>query len=224
MVRIQLDGVQHFDPAKIITGAGVRVSDLSLDDALARLLSAIAATLQSEDTVDMNMAGSMFAGFTSTDDSTVVQTAGGLAVICKLATKRLWPATSADGAPHGGMRHLEGLIFLVSRQGAPPASPTLQHQSQQLSTPPPQEMREHGDRTLGKHPCNEPTDTNTGDTSGDGAALLTTTTPARQVRVRLHFSICFALRAHKHLGLPVTFHALIKRWLRSSLCPGVVET
>ena len=36
LVTIQRDGVQHFDPAKIITGAGVRVSDLSIDDAPAR--------------------------------------------------------------------------------------------------------------------------------------------------------------------------------------------
>ena len=127
MVTIQLDGVQHFDPAKFIMGAGLRVSDLSLDDALAELLSVIAATPQLTDAVDTNMAGSVFAAFTSADGSTVVETAAVLAVICKLATERLWPATSADGAPHGGMHHLEGLILLPAPQGPPPAPPTLQH-------------------------------------------------------------------------------------------------
>ena len=32
LVMIQRDGVQPFDPARIITGAGVRVSDLSIDN------------------------------------------------------------------------------------------------------------------------------------------------------------------------------------------------
>ena len=85
MVTIQCDGVQHFDPAKIITGAGVRVSDLSLNDALAEPLSAIAATPQSADAVDMNMTGSIYADFTSADGSTAVKTTAALAVICKLA-------------------------------------------------------------------------------------------------------------------------------------------
>ena len=74
MVTIQRVGVQHFEPAKIITGAGVRVSDLSLDDALAELLKAIAATPQSADVVGMNMTGSMFASITSEDGSTAVKT------------------------------------------------------------------------------------------------------------------------------------------------------
>ena len=96
MITIPRDGVQHFDPAKIIPGAGVRVSDLSLDDALAELFSTIVTTPQSVDAVDTNMMGSMFAAFTSADVSTAVKTATTLAVICKLATDRLWPATSAD--------------------------------------------------------------------------------------------------------------------------------
>ena len=116
MVTIQRDGVQHFDPSKIITGAGVRVSDLSIDDALAELLGAIATTPQSADAMDSNSTGSMFAAFTSADGSTAVKTAAALAVICKLATERLWPATSADGVPHGGMRHLDGLLLLPARQ------------------------------------------------------------------------------------------------------------
>ena len=107
MVTIQRDGVQHFDPSKIITGAGIRVSGLSLDDALAKLLGAIATTPPSADAMDSNMTGSMFAAFTSADGSTAVKTATALAAIFKLATERLWPATSADGAPHGGMRHLD---------------------------------------------------------------------------------------------------------------------
>ena len=183
MVTIQRDSVQHFDPAKIITGAGVRVSDLSVDDVLAELLSVIAATPQSADAVDSNMTGSMFANFTSADCSTAVKTSAALAVICKLATERLWPAMSANRATHGGMRHLNGLILLPARQGPPPASPTSQHQSQHPSAPSsPQEIEEHGDSTLGKRPRDEPTDTNTGDTSGAGATLLTTITPKRQVR------------------------------------------
>ena len=88
MVTIQHNGVQHFDPAKPITGAGVRVSDLSLEDALAELLSVIAATPQSADAVDMNMTGSMFTAFTIADGSTAVKTAATLAVIYKLPTKR----------------------------------------------------------------------------------------------------------------------------------------
>ena len=140
MVTIQRDGVQHFDPAKIITGAGERVSDLSLGDALAELLSVIAATPQPADAVDMKMTGSMFAAFTSAEGSTAAKPAAALAVICKLATEHLWPATSADEAPHGGIRHLEGLILLPAPQRPPPASSTPQHQSQQPSTPPPQEI------------------------------------------------------------------------------------
>ena len=195
MVTLQRDGVQHFDPAKIITGAGVPVSDLSLDDALAEFLNAIATSPHSADVVYTNMTGSMFAAFTNADSSTAAKTAAALAVICKLATKCRWPATSADGAPHREMGHLEGLILLSNRQGPPPASPTPQHQSQHPSTPLPQEIREHGGKTLGKHPRDKPTDTNTGDTSGAGATLLTTITPARQVR--LSFCICFAWRAHE---------------------------
>ena len=83
---------------------------------------------------------------------------------------------------------------------------------------PPQEIRKHGDGTLGKHARNEPNDTNTGDTSGSRATLLTTTTPARQVRLRV--SYCFAWRAHAILGRLATFYALAKRWLKSFLCPG----
>ena len=45
LVMIQRDGVQHFDPAKIITGAGVRVSDLSIDDAPARQVRLISIFL-----------------------------------------------------------------------------------------------------------------------------------------------------------------------------------
>ena len=101
MVTIQRDGVQHFDPSKLTTGAGVRVSDLSIDDALAELLGAIAATPQSADAMDSNLTGSMFAAFTNADGSIAVKTAAALAVICKLATEHLWPATSTDGVPHG---------------------------------------------------------------------------------------------------------------------------
>ena len=75
MVTIQRDGVQYFDPAKIITRAGVRVSDLSIDDALAELFGAIATTPQSTDAIDSNLTGSMFAAFTSADGSTAVKTA-----------------------------------------------------------------------------------------------------------------------------------------------------
>ena len=135
-----------------------------------------------------------------------------------LPVENLWPMTSADGASHGGMRYLEDLILLPSPKEAPPASPTPPHQSQQPSTPPPQEIRQHGDGTLGKHPRNEPTDTNTGDTSEAGGTLLTTITPARQVR--LSFFVCFAWRAHEILGRLATFHGLAKRWCRSFLYPG----
>ena len=117
MVTAQRDGVQHFHPAKIITGAMVRVSDLSLDDALTELLSVIAAPPQWADAVDMNMTCSMFASFTNANGSTAVKTAAALAVICKRATEPLWPATLAGGAPHGGMRHLEGLILLPAYHG-----------------------------------------------------------------------------------------------------------
>ena len=170
MVTIQRDGVQHFDPTKIITGAGVRVSDLSLDDALAELLGANTTTLQSADAMDSNMIGSMFDAFTSADGSTAVKTAVALAVICKLATERLWPATSADGAPHGGMRHLDGLILLPARQGPPPASPGPQQQSHHPFTPPPPQEIEGS--TLGKRPRDEPTDTNAGDTAEMGQPCL----------------------------------------------------
>ena len=196
-------------------GAGVYVSDLSLNDALAELLSVITATPQS---ADMNMTCSMFAAFTSADSNTAVKTAVGLAVICKLVTERLWPVTSADGAPYGGMHHLERLILLPAPQGPPSATSTPRHQSQQPSTPPPQEIGEHGDGTLGRHPRDEPTDTNTDDTSGAGATLLTMITPARQVG--LSFSIYVAWRVHELLGRLATFHALAKRWLRSFLCQG----
>ena len=80
MVTIQRDGVHPFDPAKIIKGAGVHVSDLLLDDALAELLNVIASTTQSADAVDMNMIGFMFATFTSAGCSTAVKTAAALAV------------------------------------------------------------------------------------------------------------------------------------------------
>ena len=81
MVSIQRDGVQHFDPAKIITGAGVRVSDLSIDDALAELLGAIACTPPTADATDANLTGSMFAAFASADGCTAVKTAAAVAVI-----------------------------------------------------------------------------------------------------------------------------------------------
>ena len=151
LVTIQRDGVHHFDPAKIITGAGVRVSDLSIDDALDELLGAIASTPQSADAMDANLTGSMFVAFTSADGSTAVKTAAALAVICKLATERLWPVTSTDGVPHGGMRHLDGFLLLPTHQGLHPASPSpQQQQAQQPPTPPsPQETE---DSLLGKHP------------------------------------------------------------------------
>ena len=121
LVTIQRDGVQHFDPAKTITGAEVRVSDLSIDDALAELLGALACTPQPADATDANLTGSMFAAFTSADGSTAVKTAEALAVICKLAAERLWPATSTDGVPHSGMRQLDGFLLLPTRQGIHPA-------------------------------------------------------------------------------------------------------
>ena len=195
MITIQRDGVQHFDPSKIITGAGVRLSDLSIDDALAELLCAIATTPQSADAMDSNLAGSMFAAFTSADGSAAVKTAAALAVICKLATERLWPAPSADGAPHGGMRHLDVLLLLPARQGPHPASPGPQEQSQHPPTPPPPQETE--DSTLGKRPRDEPTDTTDSDTSGAGATLHTTITPARQVRLSLYNFLHVA--AHKKL-------------------------
>ena len=180
MVTIQRDGVQHFDPAKIITGAGVRVSDLSIDDALAELLGAIACTPQTADATDANLTGSMFAAFASADGSTAVKTAAAVAVICKLATERLWPATS-DGVPHGGMRKLDGFLLLPIRQRHPAPPSPQQQKSQQPPTPPaPQETE---DSMLGKHPRDDLSDTNDSDTSGAGATLLTTITPARQVRL-----------------------------------------
>ena len=63
MVTIQRDGVQHLDLTKIITGAGVRIRDLSLEDALAELFGAITTTPQSADVMDSNMTGPMFAAF-----------------------------------------------------------------------------------------------------------------------------------------------------------------
>ena len=185
LVPIQRDGVQHFDPAKIITGAGIRVSDLSIDDVLAELLGAIACTPQTADATDSNLTGSMFAAFASADGSTAVKTAAALAVICKLATERLWPATSTDGVPHDGMRKLDGFLLLPIRQRIHPASPSPQQQkSQQPPTPPaPQETE---DSMLVKHPRDDLSDTND---SGAGATLLTTITPARQVRLIYIFHV-----------------------------------
>ena len=218
MLTIQRDGIQHFDPSKIITGAGVCVSDLSLGDALAELLGGIATTPQSAGAMDSNLTGSMFAAFTRADGSTVVKTAAALTVICKLVTERLWTAMSADGAPHGGMRHLDGFILLPARQGPHPASLDLQQQSQHPPTsPPPQETE---DSTLGKRSRNEPTDTNDGDKSGAGAALLTTTTPAREIR--LNFYIFLHMVNTRNLKFEVglqIWHALAKRWLSSVRCP-----
>ena len=193
LVTIQRDGVQHFDPAKIITGAGVRVSDFSIDDALAEFLGAIASTPQSADAMDANLTGSMFAAFTSADGSTAVKTAAALAVICKLATERLWPVTSTDGVPHGGMRHLYGFLLLPTRQGLHPASPSPQQQlSQHSSTPP--SPRETEDSMLGKYPRDEPSDTNDSYTSRAGATMLTTITSARQVK---WISIFLHVAAHE---------------------------
>ena len=192
MVTIQRDGVQHLNSAKVITGAGVRVSDLSIDDAFAELLGAIASPPQSADAMDSNLTGSMFAAFTRVDGSTPVKTAAALAVICKLATERLWPATSTDGVPHGGMRHFNGFLLLPARQGLQPAPPGPQQQSQHPPTPPPPQETE--DTMLGKRPRDEPSDTNNSDTSGVGATLLTTIMPARQVRL---ISIFLHVAAHK---------------------------
>ena len=192
MVTIQRDGVQHFNPAKIITGAGVRVSDLLIDDALAELLGAITSTPQSADAMDSNLTGSMFAAFTSADGSSAVKRAAALVVICKLATERLWPVTSTDGVPHGGMRHLDGLRLLPARQGPHPAPPGPQQQSQHPPTPPPPQETE--DSMLGKRLRDEPSDTNGSDTNGAGATLLTTITPTRQVRL---ISIFLHVAAHE---------------------------
>ena len=193
MVTIQRDGVQHFDPAKIITEAGVRASDLLTDDVLAELLGAITSTPQSTDAMNSNLTDSLFAALTSADGSSAVKRAAALVVICKLATERLWPATSTDGVPHGGMRHLDGLLLLPARQGLHPTSPGLQQQSQYppIPPPPPQETE---DSMLGKRPRDEPSDTNDSDTSGAGAALLITITPARQVRL---ISIFLHVAAHE---------------------------
>ena len=192
MVTIQRDGVQHFDSAKIITGTGVCVSDLLIDDALAKLLGAITSTPRSADAMDSNLTGSMFAAFTSADGSSAVKRVAALVVTCKLATERLWPATSTDGVPHGGMRHLDGLLLLPARQGPHPASPGPQQQSHHPPTPPPPQETE--DSMLGKRPRDEPSDTNDSDTSGAGATLLTTITPACQVRL---ISIFFHVAAHE---------------------------
>ena len=124
----------------------------------------------------------MFAAFTSADGSTAVKTAAALVVICKLATERLWPATSTDGVPHGGMRQLDGLLLLPIRQGIHLASPSPQQQRFQ-QPPTPAAPQETEDAMLGKHPRDDPSDRNGSDTSGAGATLLTTITPARQVRL-----------------------------------------
>ena len=59
--------------------------------------------------------------------------------------------------------------------------------SQQPPTPPaPQETE---DSMLGKHPRDDLSDTNDSDTSGAGATLLTTITPARQVRLIYIFHV-----------------------------------
>ena len=118
----------------------------------------------------------MFVAFTSADGSMSVKTAAALAVICKLATE-----SPTVECAIGGMRHLDGFLLLPTRQGLHLASPSpQQQQSQQPTTPPsPQETE---DSMLGKHPRDEPSDTNDSDTSGAGATLLITITPARQVR------------------------------------------
>ena len=106
---------------------------------------------ETADATDPNLTGSMFAAFASADGSTAVKTAAALAVICKLATERLWPATSTDGVPHGGMRKLDGFLLLPIRQRIHPASPSPQQQkSQQPPTPPAPQKTE--DSMLGKHP------------------------------------------------------------------------
>ena len=117
MVTTQRDGVlQHFGSNKIITGEGVHVNDLSLNDAFSEFLSVIAATPHPVDTVDIYMTGSIFIAFASTDGSTAVKTAAALAAISKLVAECLWPATSADITPHSGMRSLDCLILLPSKQ------------------------------------------------------------------------------------------------------------
>ena len=143
--------------------------------------------------MDANLTGSMFVAFTSADGSTAVKTAAVLAVICKLATERLWPVMSTDGVPHGGMRHIDGFLLLPTHQGLHPASPSpQQQQAQQPPTPPsPQETE---DSMLGKHPRDELSDTNDSDTSGAGATLLITIMPARQVRL---ISIFLYVTAHE---------------------------
>ena len=159
--------------------------------------------------MDTNMTDSMFVAFTSVDGGIAVKTTAALSVIGKLATERLWPASSADGASHGGMCHLEGLILLPALRGPPLALPTLQHQSQHPSTPPPQEIGEHGDGTLGKHPCDEPADMNTGDTSGAGTTLLITITPARQeVEFLYLLRVANALNFSATCNLPCTRKAV----------------
>ena len=120
MVTIQRDGVQHFDPAKIITGAGVRVSALSLDDALTQSFSVIAVTPQPADAVDKNMTESVFTTFMSTDGSAAVKTTTALEVISKLVTERLWPATSADGAP---------MVEYATSTASPSSLPPRRHQA-----------------------------------------------------------------------------------------------
>ena len=151
------------------------------------------------------MTGSMFAAFTSPDGSPAVNTATALAVICKLATERLWPATSADGAHHGGKRHLGGLIILPACQGPPPASPAPQQQSQYpFTTSPPQETE---DSTLGKRPRDEPTDSNAGVTSGAGATLLTTITPTHQVRLSFYVSASRGEHTKSESGLQSATHS-----------------
>ena len=176
-------------------------------------LGAIATTPQSADAIASNLTGSMFAAITSADGSTAVKTAAALAVICKLATERLWPATSADGVPHGRMRHLKGFLLLPARQGLHPALPGPQQRSQHPPTPPPPQEIE--DSMLGKRPRDEPTDTNDSDTSRAGATLLTTITPARQVRLISIFSSRSGTRNLKLEGGLQTWHVLAKRWLSS---------
>ena len=132
--------------------------------------------------MNSSLTGSMFAAFTSSaDGSTAVKTAAALAVMGKLATEHLWPATSADGVPHGRMRHLDGLLLLSDRQGLHPASPGPRQQSQHPPTPPPPQEIE--DSMLGNRERDKPTDTNDSETSGAGTTLFTTITPARQVRL-----------------------------------------
>jgi hypothetical protein len=198
LVSTQRDGVEHFNPAKIITGAGVRVSDLSIDDALAELLGAIACTPQSADATDANLTGSMFAAFTSAEGNTAAKTAAALAVTCKLAAERLWPETSTAGVPHGGMRKLDGFLLLPMRQGTQmaPSSPPQGKPQEPPTLPAPEETE---DSMLGKHQRDDLSDTNDSDRSGAGATLLTTITPARQVRLDLYIFLHAA--AHEILKL-----------------------